>query len=268
MKTIYTIIIAYTIITGFLFANPNFVGYSGAPTSNGTCSSSCHAQNDFTPTCEIIGFPATYTPGQQYTVIVRHDGGLSIKQFNCSVRKDSDSTIAGMLEADFATESYTITNEANGIHWAETSIDSGTYIWTAPDTLTGFVTLYWAGLQGTRANGANQLITLNSTEEGNSIDNIQKLPLELSLSQNYPNPFNSGTTIKMNMAESNNINFQIINLLGQIVFVDHVSNFPTGSYIIHWDGRDKNGNDLPSGMYFYQIHSGEAVAIRKMTILR
>ena len=268
MKTIYAIMLIYTIITGLLLANPNFVGYSGAPASNGTCSSSCHPQNDFTPSCEISGFPATYTPGQQYAVTVRHDGGLSIKQFNCSIRKDSDSTIAGTISADFATEIYTITNETNGVHWSEASTDSGTFIWTAPDNLTGFVTLYWAGLHGTRANGANQLITLNASEEDNDIDYAPELPLEFTLSQNYPNPFNGGTTIEISLTEPDKAIFQIVNLLGQVVYSDDVTSLSLGSNIIHWDGRDKDGNNLSSGLYFYQIYSNKIKAIRKMTILR
>ena len=268
MKTIYTIMLIYTVITGLLLANPNFVGYSGAPASNGTCSSSCHPQNDFTPSCEISGFPATYTPGQQYTVTVRHDSGLSIKQFNCSIRKDSDSTIAGTISADFATEIYTITNEVNGVHWSEASTDSGTFIWTAPDNLTGFVTLYWAGLHGTRANGANQLITLNASEEGNSIDYAPELPLEFTAAQNYPNPFNNSTAIEIKMIEPGNITIQIVNLLGQLVYSDDVTSLSSGSNIIYWDGRDIDNNDLSSGLYFYYICSGKSAVIRKMTILR
>jgi hypothetical protein len=268
MKTIYTIMLAFTIISGLLFANPNYVGYSGAPASNGTCSSSCHAQNDFRPSCELIGFPTSYMPGQQYIILVRHNDGLPIEQFNCSVRKDSDSTIAGTLEGNFGTESYAITNETNGIHWVEAAADSGTFIWTAPDTLTGFITLYWAGLQGGRANGANQLITLTASEEGNSIDYAPELPLEFSMTQNYPNPFNSHTSIRINSVEPGGITVQILNPLGQIVYTEHLTSLFSGSNIFHWDGRDRDGNDLPSGLYFYQISSGEATAIRKMTILR
>jgi len=268
MKTMYTIIITYAIITGILYAAPNFIGYSGAPTSNGNCSSSCHAQNDFTPSCEIIGFPATYIPGQEYSVVVRHDGGPAIKQFNCSIRKDSDSTIAGTLSPDFATEIYTITNEPDGVHWSEASTDSGIFIWTAPDTLTGFVTLYWAGLQGSRANGANQIITLAASEEGNSINYGPGLPLEFSLSQNYPNPFNGSTTIEISATEPGNVIFQIINLLGQVVYIDADLDVCSGSNTIRWDGRDKSGHDLPSGLYFYRVYSPGTIATRKMMILR
>jgi len=268
MKNIYIILTVCTIFTGLILANPNFVGYSGAPASNGTCSSSCHAQNDFTPSCEIIGFPAVYAPGQQYTIIVRHDSGLSIKQFNCSVRKDTDSTIAGVLSEDFATEIYTITNETDGVHWSDVSLDSGSFIWTAPDTLTGFVTLYWAGLQGSRANGANQLITIMASEEGNSIDYALELPLEFSLSQNYPNPFNSSTIIEMNIAKPDKVIFQVINILGQIVYDDIILDVHPGNNAICWDGRGLNGDALPSGLYFYLISSGANSAFRKMIILR
>lgn len=253
---------------GMLLAYSGYTGFSGAPASNGTCSSSCHAQNDFTPTCEISGFPETYTPNQQYTIVVRHNGGSSIDQFNCSIRFDYDSTAAGVISADDGTEVYSITNETNGVHWLSANTDTGTFVWTAPDTGTGYVTLYWAGLQGIRSNGADQQIVIQSVELGNSIDYTPDLPQQFTLNQNYPNPFNNATTISFQISSPGDVILEISNILGQNIYTFSISDARPGHYKIYWNGTDISGSNMPSGLYFYQLLTPEGNLTRKMAIIR
>ncbi|MCD6161123.1 MAG: T9SS type A sorting domain-containing protein [candidate division Zixibacteria bacterium] len=267
MRKFYIVCISLLVYSGLLFAHSYYTGYSGAPSSNGTCSSSCHDLNNFSPTCDITGFPEVFAPGEQYTITVRHDGGLAISQFNCSIRIDSDSSIAGVITAGDNTETYTAANENNGIHWVSTDTDSGTFIWTAPDMWTRHVTLYWAGLQGTYVNGADQQIVLHSREV-NSIDYIAKLPDEFALNQNYPNPFNSSTIISCEISKPGDVILEIANILGQRAYYISIPDAKPGRYSIDWNGIDNNGNELPSGLYFYQLRAPEGCLTRKMAILR
>lgn len=268
MKKTLMIYITCLTATGLLLAYTNYTGYSGAPTSNGTCTSSCHAQNSFTPTCQITGFPDIYIPGWEYIISVHHDGGQSIKQFNCSIRCDSDSTIAGTISAGDNTAVYNITNETNGVHWSTADTDSGTFIWTAPEPGVGDVTLYWAGLQGTHAYGADQQIVIQTSQQPSEIVYVPELPAKFSLDQNYPNPFNNNTTISFNISKRSDIVLEISNILGQRVYIFTVSDSRPGRYVINWDGRDDNSNYLPSGLYFYQLRTVDGNLTRKMTILR
>jgi len=41
-----------------------------------------------------------------------------------------------------------------------------------------------------------------------------------------------------------------------------------GQYTILWDGKDNNGNTLPSGMYFYRLSSKNYSSIRKMIFIK
>ena len=268
MRKLIMVVLFCTISAGPLIANNSFMGYSGAPTSNGTCTSSCHAQNDFEPECVITGFPETYVPGQQYLISVHHNGAALINQFNCSVRADEDSTIAGTIVAGFNTAVYNTVNETNGVHWQTAITDSGTFMWTAPQVLTGPVTLYWSGLQGSRANGADQQIVLHATELSNSVDYSPDLPEQLSLEQNYPNPFNISTTIEMEITQPGEIIIEVTNVLGQNVYTVLINDAQPGRYTVHWYGRDDNGRELPSGTYFYRLQSLEGNLTRKMTLLR
>ena len=41
-----------------------------------------------------------------------------------------------------------------------------------------------------------------------------------------------------------------------------------GTYQVWWDGRDAQGRDVPSGVYFYRLWAGEFTAMKKMVLLR
>ena len=266
-KLLTTMLISIILIGGAI-AYPGFVGYSGAPASNGTCSSSCHAQNDFTPTCQVSGFPSDYIPGHEYLISVHHAGNYEIVQFNCSIRANDDSTAVGVLAADFNTETYSTTNESSGIHWAEAYGDSGAFTWTAPASGSGHVTLYWAGLQGSRAFGADQQIVIESREDGTGIEYTGDVPQAIALAQNYPNPFNQSTTIRFSISRPGNVVLEIANILGQRVYSFNLDNAQPGEYSINWNSESFDGVELPSGLYFYQLQSPEGNLTRKMTIIR
>jgi hypothetical protein len=38
--------------------------------------------------------------------------------------------------------------------------------------------------------------------------------------------------------------------------------------MVHWDGRDDNGQQVSSGVYLYRIDAGEYISTRKMVMVR
>jgi hypothetical protein len=98
---------------------------------------------------------------------------------------------------------------------------------------------------------------------------------QFALSQNFPNPFNLSTTIRYTLPDTKPttqdasqrfslISLKIYNLLGQEVrtLADEVQE--PGSYTVTWNGRDKSGAELPSGVYFYQLKSGTVIETKQM----
>ncbi len=85
---------------------------------------------------------------------------------------------------------------------------------------------------------------------------------------NYPNPFNSGTRVSFNIKKPAKIKFRIHNILGQTVkdfqFYEHT----TGRQEIYWDGTDKNGRSLPSGLYVGELIVGKKREFIKMMLLK
>jgi hypothetical protein len=89
-----------------------------------------------------------------------------------------------------------------------------------------------------------------------------------SLKDNYPNPFNPETRINYSIVHPCQVRLAIFNVLGQRirVLVDQYQS--SGSNQVVWDGKDDNGNEVASGVYFYKLEAGEFNQTKKMVLIR
>lgn len=106
-----------------------------------------------------------------------------------------------------------------------------------------------------------------------SIDDKEALTIadRFELQVNYPNPFNPSTTIAYTLPmteRDKNVSLVIYNQLGQKVRILVNEIQPAGSYEAVWNGMDDAGNDVASGVYFYQLRYGEHQATHKMLLVR
>jgi virulence-associated protein VapD len=93
-------------------------------------------------------------------------------------------------------------------------------------------------------------------------------PANYLLAQNYPNPFNQKTVVSFELPELNQVTLIIYNALGQQVntLVNHKMN--AGYHSVPWDGTDKNGWIVPTGLYYYQILAGDYARTRRLVLIR
>ncbi|RMF60874.1 MAG: T9SS C-terminal target domain-containing protein [Calditrichaeota bacterium] len=89
------------------------------------------------------------------------------------------------------------------------------------------------------------------------------IPNRFQLYQNYPNPFNAGTVIRYWLSRKSKVVLEIYNILGEKVatLVDRVQ--PQGEYFVRWEPRH-----LSSGIYFLRLSTEEAVAVKKMALVK
>jgi hypothetical protein len=99
-------------------------------------------------------------------------------------------------------------------------------------------------------------------------DNSSVLPEDFVLQQNHPNPFNSSTSIEYSLPEHARVTVEIFNLLGQHVrsLLDREQS--VGSHVVEWDGRNGNGHELATGVYFYRVTAGDHVEVKKKLLLK
>ena len=243
------------------FGHASYTGYSGAPGSNGTCAMSCHGHSG--GTIEISGFPESYIPGETYEVMVVHNGGNAIRQFNGSCRIGSGSENAGVISSGTNTATYSTSHETNGIHLSSSNQNDGSFNWTAPSEGTGEVRLYIAGLQGSYS-GSNTALVISSFEQTTGLDDSSPfVPDRVRLAQNYPNPFNAGTTIEFELTSPGHVQLTIYDLTGRKVEVLADEFLNTGYHSLVFDA-----SSLSSGVYFYRLQTGETVETRRMVLLK
>ncbi len=98
-------------------------------------------------------------------------------------------------------------------------------------------------------------------------------PQETQLLANYPNPFNPETWIPYQLAIGTDVQILIYDAKGTLIRQLALGYQPEGYYTernsaAYWDGRNALGERVASGIYFYQLRTNEASALRKMLILK
>lgn len=84
---------------------------------------------------------------------------------------------------------------------------------------------------------------------------------------------NPDTWIPFNLANSSDVVIMIYNSRGQLLRTLDLGYKNPGSYTTransaYWDGKDGNGQQVSSGLYFYNIKAGNFTATKKMIVLK
>ncbi len=102
-----------------------------------------------------------------------------------------------------------------------------------------------------------------------SIENRRgEVPKTFILEQNYPNPFNPSTTITYELPQAEQVRITIYDLTGREVRQLVNENQAAGSYTVQWDGKNRNGQTVASGVYIYQMQAGEYRQSRKLLFMK
>ena len=137
-----------------------------------------------------------------------------------------------------------------GLHWEKVCDDLReawiTCIEVTPDGRTLYV--------GTEGRGVYR-IDVGTSPATSVAEGYNVVPTKFSLGHNYPNPFNPITQIPYQLPCKSKVEICIYNLLGQKVrtLVDEVQK--AGYHKVIWDGRDKFGREVASGVYLCRMEA-------------
>ena len=97
------------------------------------------------------------------------------------------------------------------------------------------------------------------------------LPKETALLPNFPNPFNPETWIPYHLASASDVQIAVYNTNGAMVRQWDLGHREAGFYTdrskaVYWDGRNRQGQFVASGVYFYSLTAGDFTATRKMLV--
>ena len=106
-------------------------------------------------------------------------------------------------------------------------------------------------------------------EVENFLNKIKSMiPDDFSLGNNFPNPFNPKTKIPFSLPEPSFVSVMIYDLKGQHIRTLLNENKMTGYHTVLWDGKDKKGLQVSSGMYYYGIKTPNFNKFKKLVLLK
>ena len=89
------------------------------------------------------------------------------------------------------------------------------------------------------------------------------LPLDYALYHNFPNPFNPNTKIRYAVQQASNVIIKVFDILGNEIETLVNEEKQTGTYEMNWYAEN-----LPSGVYFYQLQAGSFIETKKMLLVK
>lgn len=93
-------------------------------------------------------------------------------------------------------------------------------------------------------------------------------PARSTLSPNYPNPFRARTHIPYTLAEPAHVTLTVYDIMGRKVATVVDRRQEADSHRATWDGTDRQGVPVASGVYFYRLQAGAYSKTRKMVVVQ
>lgn len=128
--------------------------------------------------------------------------------------------------------------------------------------------VYYYWLESVDFDGSNQLfgpipVHFEGIEQG-----IPSVPAFTAITKNYPNPFNPRTNIVFGLEKDGALILDIYNARGQKVRSLFSGNRKSGWYQMEWDGKNDNGQQLGSGVYFIRMQADGKTITHKAVLMK
>lgn len=100
-------------------------------------------------------------------------------------------------------------------------------------------------------------------------DNPVFKPVSLNV-KTYPNPFNPNVNISLNIQKAVNqpVNVELYNIRGQKIRSLFAGTATRNDLSLNWDGKDVNGNSMPTGVYFVKVNVGKDTVTKKIMMMK
>ena len=94
------------------------------------------------------------------------------------------------------------------------------------------------------------------------------VPAVKELIGNYPNPFNPVTTIEFSLDNPCFVSIDIFNIKGEKIKTLVQADFEAQVHQVVWNGENDNGIPVSSGVYFYEMNTGDYTCVKKMILMK
>jgi len=202
--------------------------------------------------------------------LITHPAG-SVQDYNMSMKLDRLDNVYLTGRSYFGNNSDAVTIKINDfglLSWMQTydgvenSHDGSNDI-----AIDSSYNVYICGGESFGQIPRSDFLTIKYSQTIGLIGFFEEVPTRYILSQNYPNPFNPVTKIKFSIPSvgkgRDRSIMKIYNSLGHEVQVLVNQSLQPGIYEVDWDA-----SNFPSGVYFYELTSGDFIQTKKMVLIK
>lgn len=161
----------------------------------------------------------------------------------------------------------------DGVNSTVTAADSAA-VYNRKDLVEGIFT-YWSVFEDRSGGMHNAKYTVALLQKALGIYPLAvdrtdlNVPDSYQLSQNFPNPFNPTTNIQFAIPTSGQVRLDVYDILGNHVNTLINEQMGAGNFRTTWNGMDKNGQKVATGMYIYRMQVGSSFqAVKKMLLVK
>jgi flagellar hook assembly protein FlgD len=104
---------------------------------------------------------------------------------------------------------------------------------------------------------------------GPEVVDLTRYPLRYELSYNYPNPFNPVTSVRYEVPPPGGpVTVSIFNVQGKLIRTLVEGTRRPGVYRLQWDGIDRTGAQVASGVYFLRMQAVGYQSVKKIVLIK
>jgi len=83
----------------------------------------------------------------------------------------------------------------------------------------------------------------------------------------YPNPFGENTSVRFALSSTQTVQVRVHDAKGRLVRTIHSGALGSGTHDLPWDGRDRSGQRVSSGVYYVRVTTGQRELVFKVVRL-
>ena len=135
--------------------------------------------------------------------------------------------------------------------------------WQPPSGTKAGIMVYAANNLKSYTDSVFRALRVSVTDVNNNEIHGNEIPKEFVLMQNYPNPFNPTTVISYELSKNGYVELKVYDALGREISTLANEYEIAGKHKVKFDG-----SQLPSGIYFYRLITGNNISVKKMILIR
>lgn len=128
--------------------------------------------------------------------------------------------------------------------------------------------LYYYWLESVDFDGSSQFFGPLTVQYGNQDQGVPSAPLITGIARSYPNPFNPRTTLVYGLEKGGKIEIEIYNIRGQKIRSLLDESKQSGWYRLEWDGRNDQGSEVGSGVYYFRMRAEGREFLHKAVMMK